>query len=62
MPQKHPEVTLMRWLRLAPDSTHERPTKRCSFSFVKYAIDFCNSTSFHGFKYITEEKRHWIER
>ena len=62
MSQRQPQVTILRWVRPALDSTQERATKKCSYSVVTYFTDFCKATSFHGFKYITEEGRHWIER
>jgi hypothetical protein len=31
-------------------------------SVKRYLTDFCKATSFHGLKYITEERRHWVER
>jgi hypothetical protein len=57
-----PKVTLLRWVRPALGPTQERPTEKRSLSIVEYVTDFCKSTSFHGLKYITEEKRHWLER
>jgi hypothetical protein len=61
-PQRQPHVTFLRWVRPALDSTQERSTKKCSYSVVTCFTEFCKETSFHGFKYITEEGRHWIER
>jgi hypothetical protein len=60
MPQG--ELHVRGWVRPALDSTQERPNKKCSYSVVTYFKDFGKATSFHGFKYITEEGRHWIER
>ena len=62
MSQGQPQVTILRWVKPALNSTQERDTKKCSYSVVTYFTDFCKATSFHGFKYITEEGRHWIER
>ncbi|XP_033609232.1 sodium channel protein Nach [Cryptotermes secundus] len=62
MLQRQPEVTLLRWVRPAMESKQGKVTGKCSCSVKKYLIDFCKATSFHGLKYITEERRHWIER
>jgi hypothetical protein len=62
MLQKQPEVTLLRWVRPGMESTQGQVTRKCLHSVKKYLTDFCKSTSFHGLKYITEEKRHWVER
>jgi hypothetical protein len=44
------------------DAKQGKVTSKCWRSVKQYLTDFCKSTSFHGLKYITEERRHWVER